>query len=177
MTLQDLGNVGEFLGAVAVLVSLIYLALQIRQNTTTVRAGTSAAISESLARVLEVIGSDPKTARLWIRGIGGDPSLDTEDVLQFGFLFGSYIRRVENAYYQQLRGFVDPQHWQTTERTLSTIMGPEGGRSSWERSRHIYSDRFAAYVDTCIAERDATSAAAQQGVAAGVLTPSRDGAW
>jgi hypothetical protein len=159
VTLQDLGNVGEFLGAVAVLGSLIYLALQIRQNTTTVRAGTSAVISESLAHVLEVVGSDPKTARLWIRGFGGDPSLDPEDVLQFGFLFGSYMRRVENAYYQQLRGFVDSQHWQTTERTLSILMGSEGARGWWARSRHIYSDLFAAYVDNCIAERDATSAA------------------
>ena len=35
LTLQDLGNLGEALGAVAVIVSLIYLALQIRQNTTT----------------------------------------------------------------------------------------------------------------------------------------------
>ncbi len=164
MTLQDLGNVGEFLGAVAVLVSLIYLALQIRQNTTTVRAGTSAAISESLARLLEVVGSDPRTARLWIRGVGGDPSLDPEEVLQFGLLFGSYVRRIENAYYQQLRGFVDFEHWQTTERTLSSVMGTMGGKGVWARSRHIYSDRFAAYVDTCIAERDAASAAAQQAV-------------
>ncbi len=161
MTLQDLGNVGEFLGAVAVLVSLIYLALQIRQNTTTVRAGTSAAISESLARLLEVVGSDPRTARLWIRGLGGDPSLDPWDVLQFGLLFGSYMRRIENAYYQQLRGFVDSEQWQTTERTLSSVMGAMGGKSWWARSRHIYSDRFAMYVDTCIAERDAASAAAQ----------------
>ena len=143
---------------------LIYLALQIRQNTTTVRAGTSAAISESLARMLEGFGSDPRTTRLWIRGIAGDPSLDPEDVLQFGLLFGSYIRLVENAYYQQLRGFVNPEQWQTTERSLSSVMGTMGGKGSWARSRHIYSDRFAAYVDTCIAERDAASAAAQQAV-------------
>ena len=167
MTLQDLGNVGEFLGAVAVLVSLIYLALQIRQNTTTVRAGTSAAISESLARLLEVVGSDPRTARLWLRGLGGDPSLELEDVLQFGFLLGSYMRRVENAYYQKLRGFVDSEHWQTTERTLSAVTGSMGGKAWWARSRHIYSDRFAAYVDSCIAEREATSAAAQQAVGPG----------
>ena len=33
MTLQDLGGLGEFIGAVAVVVSLIYLAVQVRQNT------------------------------------------------------------------------------------------------------------------------------------------------
>ena len=164
MNWEAVGAVGELLGAVGVIATLGYLALQIRQNTTTVRAGTSAAISESLARLLEVIGSDPRTARLWIRGLGGDPSLDPEDVLQFGLLFGSYMRRIENAYYQQLRGFLDSEQWQTTERTLSSVMGSMGGKGWWARSRHIYSDRFAMYVDTCIAERDAASAAAQQGV-------------
>ena len=33
MTLQDLGNLGEFISAVAVVVSLVYVAYQIRQNT------------------------------------------------------------------------------------------------------------------------------------------------
>jgi hypothetical protein len=32
LTLQDLGNLGEFVGAVAVVVSLVYLAVQIRQS-------------------------------------------------------------------------------------------------------------------------------------------------
>lgn len=114
--------------------------------------------------MLELFGSDPRTARVWIRSLAGDPSLDPEDVLQFGLLFASYMRRIENAYYQQLRGFVDSEQWQTTERALSSVMGTMGGKGAWARSRHIYSDRFAAYVDTCIAERDATSAAAQQAV-------------
>ena len=65
VTLEDLGNTGEFLGAIAVLVSLLYLAMQIRQNTVTVRAGTSAAISDSLARVTEIVGADPRTARVY----------------------------------------------------------------------------------------------------------------
>ena len=37
MTLEDLANLGEFIGAFAVVVSLIYLAIQIRQNTAQIR--------------------------------------------------------------------------------------------------------------------------------------------
>jgi len=40
MSLEDLGNIGEFVAAVSVVVSLIYLAVQIRQNTRSVRAST-----------------------------------------------------------------------------------------------------------------------------------------
>ncbi len=37
MTIQDLGALGELLGSVAVLATLIYLALQTRQNTMAIR--------------------------------------------------------------------------------------------------------------------------------------------
>jgi hypothetical protein len=40
MTLASLANVGEFLGGIAVIVSLVYVALQIRQNTKTIRGST-----------------------------------------------------------------------------------------------------------------------------------------
>ncbi len=37
MTLEDLGNLGEIIGAIAVVISLVYLAVQIRQNTAQIR--------------------------------------------------------------------------------------------------------------------------------------------
>ena len=40
MTLSDLGNIGELVGAIAVLVTLIYLAIQLRQNTLAIKAQT-----------------------------------------------------------------------------------------------------------------------------------------
>ncbi len=43
LTIQDLGALGELLGSVAVLVTLVYLALQTRQNTMAIRAQLDAA--------------------------------------------------------------------------------------------------------------------------------------
>ena len=43
MTLEDLGNLGEFLGSLAVVASFIYLAIQVRQNTAPIRAGAAQA--------------------------------------------------------------------------------------------------------------------------------------
>ena len=40
MTLEDLGNLGEFVAAIGVIASLVYLALQIRQNTASLRSST-----------------------------------------------------------------------------------------------------------------------------------------
>jgi hypothetical protein len=55
MTLEDLGNIGEFVAAIGVIVSLVYLATQIRQNTKAVRSSASQAIAETRADFLKSI--------------------------------------------------------------------------------------------------------------------------
>ncbi len=47
MTLQDLGNIGEFVAAIATLITLIYLAAQIRQNTRAVRSASLDSVATS----------------------------------------------------------------------------------------------------------------------------------
>ena len=62
MNLEDLGNLGEFLAAIGVIVSLIYLALQIRQNTKSVRASTSRETARDIAGLSEMVARDPEPA-------------------------------------------------------------------------------------------------------------------
>lgn len=51
MTLQDLGALGEIVGAVAVVLSLLYVAAPIRQNTRSLRSATSFAVNQALAEL------------------------------------------------------------------------------------------------------------------------------
>ena len=53
MSLEDLGNIGEFVAAVAVVISLVYLAVQIRQNTTQMSQNTLAVANASYHQALE----------------------------------------------------------------------------------------------------------------------------
>jgi len=43
MTISELGSIGEFVGAIGVVITLIYLAFQIRQNTTQLKQNISMA--------------------------------------------------------------------------------------------------------------------------------------
>ena len=49
MNLNDLANIGQVIGAIAVVISLIYVALQIRQNTNAVRSATAQSVHEHFA--------------------------------------------------------------------------------------------------------------------------------
>ncbi len=150
MSLEDLGSIGEFLGGLAVLVSLVYLALQIRQNTTSVRAAASASVAESLSRVTEILSVEPELGRIWTQGLADYDSLDSDARARFTNIFLTYMRRLENAFYQQSRGFLDPDHWQTTERRTTSIMSRPGATRWWSESKSRFSDRFVDFVDSHI---------------------------
>jgi len=67
MSLQDLGSLGEFIGGIAVLVTLIYLAVQLRQGNQLNRSASTRTFmneyNDSLAQVME-----PGFAELLRRG-------------------------------------------------------------------------------------------------------------
>ena len=72
MTLQDLGNIGEFIAAIGVIASLIYLAVQIRQNTRTLR-GTFHDSSVNRIQTWQLaLVSDPVLISLFNRFLQGD---------------------------------------------------------------------------------------------------------
>jgi hypothetical protein len=150
VTLQDLGNIGELLGAIATIATLAYLAVQIRQNTRTVQAATSASVADSLARWSEIMGSQPESARLWLRGLADPGQLEGDAKLQFPFLFLSYLRRVENAYYQKRRGLLDLDVWQTAERILRQTMETPGAKHWWRVASSSFSDSFVTFIDQAI---------------------------
>jgi hypothetical protein len=155
LTLQDLGSLGEFIAAIATLVTLVYLAAQIRQNTNSVRSATSASISDALSRGTETLSSDPELTRIWFLGSENYESLTDEEERRFQVYLLTYLRRLENAFYQKERGLVDPDHWQTTERFLANIMSQPGVLHNWKRSKSRYSDRFQQFVEDHISDSPA----------------------
>ena len=57
MSLNDLANLGQVIGAIAVVISLIYVALQIRQNTNAVRSATAQTVHEHFANRYQLIAA------------------------------------------------------------------------------------------------------------------------
>ncbi len=141
MTIQDLGSLGELIAAIATLATLAYLAVQIRQNTRSVRSATSASVAESLSRWAETIGSQRDLTHLWMQGIADPEQLEPEAKIQFSLLSSTYVRRLENAFYQHSAGFLDPDHWQTTQRfSKYSLVVREGGCGDETPDRDLATD-------------------------------------
>lgn len=96
VTLQDLGNIGEFVGAVGVVVSLVYLAVQIRQNTKATRANSVQDLTENINKAAEKL-IEPENAELYLRGIRSYATLTPEEKLRFGQLINVLVNRLDTS--------------------------------------------------------------------------------
>ena len=147
MDITTLAAWGEFLGGIAVVVSLIYLASQIRMNTKTVRAsnlsGQMAASSEWSRMIL-----DPDAASLYVRGMEDFVGLSTEDQLRFNGLMGHLFGMAMNARHLRQKGLFDADMEGNQEDSIAYILESPGARQWWwARNRNRYFPAFVEHID------------------------------
>jgi len=128
MTLQDLGNLGEFVGALAVVISLLYLAFQIRQNTRALHSSSYSQTVEQGWLVNLAIAQDADLARIFADLSEGHP-LDPPDELRLNAALDDAFFSMENLFRQYERGLVDADMWENVVVNWFTQMHP----ALWER--------------------------------------------
>ena len=143
MGIQDLGSIGELVAAFATIATLIYLAAQIRQNTTTVAASTYESVFTGYNDLNAVILSDPELARILETGLDDPQSLQEDE--QFRFLL--LMRSSSNQYLKLLRltqrGAFPFEEWEVYAREIAQIYATPGG-ALFKASSPNYSDLYDA---------------------------------
>ena len=147
ISLDDLGNIGEFVGAIAVVVSLIYLAIQIRQNTRAVRTSTFHGVTDSFNLVNTTIANDESLARIFRVGSENLSDLTPDEQVRFGFLFLAAFRIFETLYYQDRHGTGDPALWAAEGGTMAALLGGPGALQWWESNPLSFTPEFREYVE------------------------------
>ena len=158
MNWDAIGAVGELLGAIGVIASLVYLAGQIRdsreqmsQNTRAVRAGAYQQFQGHLRETMMQALTVPGLEGVAFRGMADPETLSEEEAGRFAWwLIGVFIV-YENAHYQYRMGLLDEDRWQIHRSSLQLLLGSPGIRNWWTtRSDLIDSPEFAALMSEMI---------------------------
>jgi hypothetical protein len=153
MNLQDLGNLGEFVGAMAVVVSLAYLALQVRQNTRASRAETYQNLSALNVSTMNNVASSPEHTRFFNAGLRNFAELDEEDKTQFSFTMHCFFTGFQNAFYLHRYGNLERELWEQWRAQLGWYTQRAGVIEWWELSRYLFSEGFQNFVNELMASR------------------------
>jgi hypothetical protein len=165
MNWEAIGAVGEILGALGVVVTLVYLARQIRQNTRVSRADmTKDLYLASRSAILDLTSND-RLAEIWadIRDFE-----NAEEARRYTF-YQSFFRLYELQFNLATQGFLDDSIARSYMLVIRMFAGTKYFDQYWQVAQNEFHDAFVEYVNQQIA---VARNAAQQGVAADRLPRS-----
>ena len=147
MTFEQLGGLGEFIGALAVLSSLIYVAREIRENS---RATRLAAMQSSMLAAQNVMAlqvQDRDLARVIRVGMTDPDELTEDEFQQFRIWLFLVLRVHEDMFVQHKAGVIDDDTWLARADSLRTVFATPGGRRIWAAATAYRAD-FRAWMDS-----------------------------
>ena len=150
MDWDAISAIGEVVGAAAVVVTLIYLSVQIRQNTRSNQVSAEIEALEQLSNWVTRISTDKDAQRLWDLVAEGSEPLSTEDSGQYLWIMGELFWVVESAFVQYRRGYLSKEAWMRFETTLAGTLDNKLTREWWENREVPHSPEFRNYVDRLI---------------------------
>ena len=164
MTIEELGALGEFLGSIVVLITLVYLAVQVRQNTRSMNASRKLALAQTYQmrsdalQMMLVQAADsrhigPIIAKLTGAGYPEDTraleQLSKEERGRFRLWQIAQQTHWDNMFFQYQQGFIDEEYYQDSFRERVGRLAPtwkalnvSGGRASFNSEiESILADR------------------------------------
>ncbi len=147
MDLQQLANIAEIVGMLVIAITVIFLTLQMRQNTKALHSNASHNAHELISAMYETM-FDGALANIFLRGMRDPATLSEVEIVQFTAYWQRNFFCFQNWYYQSKEGALDEQFWSSYSAILTDIYQTPGIRQFWERRGHYYSKEFRTYLDS-----------------------------
>ena len=155
MNWDAIGAIGEVLGALAVVMTLGYLSVQIRQNTSREKLAQEFASNEYFNQLRMLVASDEELADIEQRGINNLSALSALERRRFDELVTSWLWALQKFYQQDKAEQIAAQFSVTTAPFVYRRFGGIGFVMWWREIREEYSDvEFRDTMDLIVEEID-----------------------
>lgn len=147
MNWDAIGAVGEVIGALAVFLTLGYLAVQIRQNTKAVRASALDSSVNAVNAVRVAMFESAEVAKIYGKGLENPEELDDDEKVRFRLLVHTILWAVWNIYAQTEYGGLSKSIWTAQVPLLDRVINSRGGTWFWDQYRMEFDEKFRDEVD------------------------------
>jgi hypothetical protein len=151
MSLTDLASLGSFVSAVAVLISLIYLSLQVKQAERNQQASIRAT---RVTRIVDIYMrlAEPELADAVIKASECAKDLTDRQIRQFAFYCGARFYNAEDSFNQFQEGLLNQVTFDSMVGGLRTSLAEPGMRAFYKRQRARFGRDFVEFADKLLAE-------------------------
>lgn len=155
MTLSDLASIGTLISSVAVLISLIYLALQVKVTEKNQRALINQGV---LTRTVEMVkwNAEPHISELVTRVFSGDTDFSAEEINRLRLIMRVRLSNFQDAYLQRHLRLSDEITYENAFIGIRLLMAQPVFRSMWKRHRDSYASELIQIIDDMISDEPLT---------------------
>ncbi len=147
MNVSELGAIGEFVASIGVLITLGYLAFQIRQNTQGMRMSQSQEFIRWNTDLVEPLVGERELAELWERGASELSGMDSTDQLRITLFEWRAISAWHHYFHMNKLGLVPDHLWAQLLELFNRIGRREAMQQAWRDWREIYDEEFQTFMD------------------------------
>lgn len=155
MSLEQVFYLSQSVAAVAVVISIIYLAHQVRQGERVQRAMMQQGRADRTSHAAISL-ADPALVRVFQKGAAGDPALTREEFAQWMMICRSGFLSAEDSFLQHQAGLLAESTFESYVAGLCYYMAMPGMRAAWQVSSGQFGREFRDFVDGIIATTPAT---------------------
>ncbi len=147
MDIQFLGAWGEFFGGIAVLVSLVYLGLQLRQNNKMAVVAGYQRGQDELQRHFQFLAQNPDLVDIQIRGLKDYRALKPLEQARFHYATGPQLAMYHSTWKAYRDGAVDHEIYDAYEQQVLSMLREPGGSEYWKDVRQLVSPQLQVHLD------------------------------
>ena len=145
--LSELASIAEIVGGFAVVVSLIYVGLQVNDSASAVRSASANDAAVATQNWYLEIGSNQQTSNLWWKAITSEEALSNEEEFQFLMMTHAAFLAFQNSYLLAEEGTIDSELREAITSAILAVKDLPGMVRYWRpRKSYLHAD-FVVYVD------------------------------
>jgi hypothetical protein len=152
MNWEILAAIGQLAAVLVGVPSLIYLAIQIREQTKERRQAAVNALTVQWGDLTKALHDSAEFSALYLRAVQSFDDLDAVSKLRFSAFQNRFFKNYQAMYFSYSDGILARPLWGEIERTITDFLAYPGVRQWWATRKHWHTEEFARVVDEIIAK-------------------------
>lgn len=146
MTLEELAYLSQIVGVFAVMASLVFVGLQIRDNSRAVRAATAQAVHDNYAGWYTALMANETALATSAKAFVDLTALTAAEKSQFVCTFMAFLSHSQNAFHQWKEGHLSDGLWRGWEALMMNLVNTPGGAAFWAERSYVFGQEFQDHV-------------------------------
>ena len=146
MNWDEVSAIAQAIGSIAVVFSVLYLAIQVHQSTRIAKLAAQDAAATALREVTKPFAENAELARIWRIGLENLQALSAEDQARFFHSTYQFLKAYETIHYHYVFGLMDNQTWKGWCELLKHYIASPGFTHYWNLRHDLFSKRFQDFV-------------------------------